>query len=823
MRRIWILCVLLTAVLIPGCRQSPRFLDHEFQPDGAFLYPERAYLRDYFDLRSNGEDYLFYTGEFASNFNFLVINDQSGKTLAQVNSQFKIYSFRVLTDPQTQERWLFTSINDQKHTTIWAYNYIWKSILGREEKKFDPIARVYPPDDNPQTEWHGQLYPEFIADIDGDGNVELVTRCIDGYKANPRGLAVFDFTSGKLKWRFDTSGTMASVLFEDFDGNGAKEFVCSTLAQKNTKEIRNGTDDFSGWLVVCDTAGQLLYQEMVFQGFGQTQLVAEDIDQDGLKEIFAVITTWGNSENPNSVQALNWTGQKLARGKTWNLSGSFARNNQETLFPALDSEGRHRFLLAALDRPLVVLDERLNEVEHPFQDPVQIVWDVGDLDLDGNNEILLQTTDNRFVILDNSFKKRAELATPLPPASRPYARIVGTGSGKAPRIAIFSDMEARYYSYARITPFARLFRLFQANSLLLSALLALLVIVATFIFRHRERILIRLIDRLQLGVIVMTNKNRIRNINNYVTHLLQDEHGKLPARKLRYLSAILPPLKPLLANFSRSKASEFTTELSLGAGKTKHKVSFHRLHGFFRRYLIVLAPEHVDITSLNDKLAWAETAKRLAHNVRRNLQNALLAMQPVLENGLVESDKANLEIVRGAIENVSVFTHAFQRFAELEDMELKVQDVIPSVEHCLARLTLPDNVKLIRDWSLKSVETRIEPIRFEEALQNVLHNALDAMPSGGILQVSVRHFPRHSGPKGELSVLIEVEDSGKGIPAKYLDEIWQLYFTTKEAGNGIGLPETRKIIESMGGAIVIESEEGKGTVVSIWLQGGLSG
>ncbi len=595
--------------------------------------------------------------------------------------------------------------------------------------------------------------------------------------------------------------------------------MCSTLAQKNTKDIRNGTDDFSGWLLVLAASGQLLYQERAFQGYGQTQLAAEDVDRDGLKEIFAVITTWGNSENPNSVQALNWSGQKLARGKTWNLQGSFARNNVQTIFRALDTEGRHRFLLAALDRPLVVLDERLNEIETKFQDAVQIVWDVNDLDLDGKNEILVQTTDNRFVVLDSDFRMRAEIATPLPPASKPYGKIVGAGAGKAPRIAIYSDMEARYYTYSRVTPAAHVGRFVKANSPLLSLLLGLIVIVAAIIFRHRERILIRIIDHLQQGVIVMSSRNRVRNLNQYVTRLLQDEQGKLPTRKLHSLRSILPELQPLLGNFTRSKARELSAELKLGVNKTEHKVSFFRLHGFFRRYLIVLAPEHADISSLKDKLAWAETAKRLAHNVRRNLQNALLAMQPVLENGLPQSDKANLEIVRGAIENVSVFTHAFQRFAELEDMELKVQDVIPSVEHCLARLTLPDNVKLIRDWSLKSVETRIEPIRFEEALQNVLNNALDAMPSGGILQVSVRHFPLHSGPKGELSVLIEVEDSGKGIPAKYLEEIWQLYFTTKESGNGIGLPETRKIIESMGGTIVIESEEGKGTVVSIWLKG----
>ena len=73
------------------------------------------------------------------------------------------------------------------------------------------------------------------------------------------------------------------------------------------------------------------------------------------------------------------------------------------------------------------------------------------------------------------------------------------------------------------------------------------------------------------------------------------------------------------------------------------------------------------------------------------------------------------------------------------------------------------------------------------------------------------------------SVLVEVEDSGKGIPQAYQEEIWQLFFTTKQAGTGIGLPDTKKLIDSMGGLIVVESEEGKGTVVSLWLKGKAAG
>lgn len=223
------------------------------------------------------------------------------------------------------------------------------------------------------------------------------------------------------------------------------------------------------------------------------------------------------------------------------------------------------------------------------------------------------------------------------------------------------------------------------------------------------------------------------------------------------------------------------------------------------------------------KLAWAENAKRLAHNVRRHISDALLVLKPLLEDGVSEHQRRNTETIRAALDEITTFTRSFQRFTELGQLGLKLQDLIPSVEHCLTKTKIPENVNLIKDWSLNSVETQIEPVRFEEAQQNIVNNALDAMPGGGVLHVSVCHVPQHEGPQGELSVLVEVEDSGHGIPQNFLkDEIWQLFFTTKEGGTGTGIPTAKNIIESMGGNHVIESEEGRGTVVSIWLKGSIN-
>lgn len=626
-----------------------------------------------------------------------------------------------------------------------------------------------------------------------------------------------------MKWRFVLDTYLNSVLWDDFDGDGTKELICGNIAQKNSDQVLEGMDDFHCYLMVLSPEGKLLYSERACDGFGSINLAAEDTDADGSKELYAVTTTWGNAENPNQVTALTWTGKKLVRGKTWTLAGNFERFWDKTVLNVMDREGRKLFLLPAKGRPMVVLDEQLNEVASKFGDQVQFVWDVQDINQDGDKEILLQTVDNRFVVLDKNLKKRAEIPNPFPTDPQTNADIVKTGFGKDGRIAIYSETEVRYFAYKAVPLAARVFSAIKANLLPIALALLGLNLLLVLLVLHRERIFQLTLDSIQQGIIVLGSKDRITHLNSYMLRLLQDEKGKLPGRNPHSLSSILPEVQQTLQSFRGGKAREFSTEMAIGAKNIRHTLVFFKLHGVLRRYMILLKPEQLPVESLHDKLAWADDARRLSHNVRRHITNVLLALKPLQENGLKAEEKKLVEIIRSEIEKISVFTHAFQRFTELRDTDLKLQNVIPSVEHCLAKIVIPPNVQLIKDWTLKSVETQFEPIRFEEAFSNLINNSLEAMPEGGILHVSVKHYPLHSGPQGDLSVLIEVEDNGRGIPQKYLDEIWQLFFTTKQSGTGIGLPETRKIVESMGGTIVVESEEGKGTVVSIWLKGGVDG
>jgi len=101
----------------------------------------------------------------------------------------------------------------------------------------------------------------------------------------------------------------------------------------------------------------------------------------------------------------------------------------------------------------------------------------------------------------------------------------------------------------------------------------------------------------------------------------------------------------------------------------------------------------------------------------------------------------------------------------------------------------------------------IDPERFKTVLLNLFINAIQAMPSGGRLTVTTDPIQRQ----------IVITDRGCGIPAEHLDKIFDLFYTTKSKGTGLGLATAYKIVKEHGGDLSLQSEAGKGTKVTISL------
>ena len=101
---------------------------------------------------------------------------------------------------------------------------------------------------------------------------------------------------------------------------------------------------------------------------------------------------------------------------------------------------------------------------------------------------------------------------------------------------------------------------------------------------------------------------------------------------------------------------------------------------------------------------------------------------------------------------------------------------------------------------------RADPAMLQQALQNLALNACQAMPGGGRLRIAGR-------AARDRFIEVAVEDTGAGIAAEHLDKIFNLYFTTREGGSGIGLSMVYRTVQLHDGEIEVHSSPGKGTAL----------
>jgi two-component system cell cycle sensor histidine kinase/response regulator CckA len=168
---------------------------------------------------------------------------------------------------------------------------------------------------------------------------------------------------------------------------------------------------------------------------------------------------------------------------------------------------------------------------------------------------------------------------------------------------------------------------------------------------------------------------------------------------------------------------------------------------------------------------------------------------------------------------------AFSRQQTLQPKVLDVTDILADLSNLLRRLIgVNIALKVVHGRDLGLV--RVDQVQLEQVLINLVVNARDAMPKGGTLTVRTSNVaarePTRRGaeivPPGNY-VLIEVTDTGIGIPAENLERIFEPFFSTKEvgAGTGLGLATVYGIVKQTGGFIAVDSRVGEGSTFAIYL------
>jgi two-component system cell cycle sensor histidine kinase/response regulator CckA len=124
--------------------------------------------------------------------------------------------------------------------------------------------------------------------------------------------------------------------------------------------------------------------------------------------------------------------------------------------------------------------------------------------------------------------------------------------------------------------------------------------------------------------------------------------------------------------------------------------------------------------------------------------------------------------------------------------------------------TLPDDVYMKTSLCEESLVTRANPSELQQLLGNLITNAIEAMPGGGELKLTLdRADPDHAR--------ITITDSGVGIPPEHLARMGEPFFTTKAGGTGLGFASVKKIIQRLGGEVAVRSRTGQGTEITLLL------
>ena len=199
----------------------------------------------------------------------------------------------------------------------------------------------------------------------------------------------------------------------------------------------------------------------------------------------------------------------------------------------------------------------------------------------------------------------------------------------------------------------------------------------------------------------------------------------------------------------------------------------------------------------------------VAHEVKNPINAIVLHLQ-LLQNKLSQQEpdtRRHVDIIDSEIRRLDRVIQTLVDFTRPRDLHLEEIDLRRLLDD-VAQLAAPDTeqhgVILERHMPESRLPVKVDVDLMKQAFLNVVINGVQAMPGGGVLNISARR-------ENDI-IVVEVQDQGTGIPKELHDKVFELYFTTKKEGSGIGLAQTYQILQWHYGSVDFESAETTGTI-----------
>jgi len=331
----------------------------------------------------------------------------------------------------------------------------------------------------------------------------------------------------------------------------------------------------------------------------------------------------------------------------------------------------------------------------------------------------------------------------------------------------------------------------------------------------------QIMGNLQDGLVLFTREARVVLVSASVERFLGRPRRELLGRTVNEIFTRDSALGVLLLESFHLRRPVAQEEIEAPNGKrVQISLDFIQERGGQIGALLILRDAE-SVRQIEDEIemsrrmsASGRLTRGVAHEVKNPI-NAIVLHLRLLQNKLQQVDpdtRRHMDIIDSEIHRLDRVVQILVDFTRPRDLRLEEMDLRRLLEDVMT-LATPEaeqhGVKIVSELPASPLPVKVDSDFMKQAILNVVLNGVQAMPGGGNLKVAGRS-------DGEV-VVTEIRDEGNGIPQEVHDKIFELYYTTKKDGSGIGLAQTYQILQWHYGSVDFESRVGQGTAFRLRL------
>jgi nitrogen fixation/metabolism regulation signal transduction histidine kinase len=333
--------------------------------------------------------------------------------------------------------------------------------------------------------------------------------------------------------------------------------------------------------------------------------------------------------------------------------------------------------------------------------------------------------------------------------------------------------------------------------------------------------------RLSSGVLVLDPEARLRSANGAAQALLQLDPERDLERTPEQLRQQLPLAAPLfdaLAARLREGAREWREEIALD-GADERRVLLLRGARLPDAGVVAVFDDTTVIDRARRDAAWAEVARRLAHEIKNPLTPIQLSAERLRRRVLPKLASDDAEVLDRAthtivaqVDALKTLVNSFGDYARPPSLQLSAVDLNALAGEVLDLYDNDARVALQRRFEPALPALQADQGRVRQVLHNLLKNALEATAEREQASITLSTARRREGAREGIE--LAVEDNGSGLPAGFDEQWFEPYRTTKSKGTGLGLAIVAKIAQEHGGLLSARDRDGGGARFALWLPQG---